>query len=139
MTAKMATKSETLALQTDEDVLCVRQRVRVWMVETRFSLLAQTKMVTATSELSRNAVVHAGGGSACLELLANAGHIGMRVTVEDQGPGISDIAQAMKDGFSTGGSLGLGLGGAKRLVNEFSVRSETGRGTCVSITTWKQP
>ena len=131
-------RSETLPLLGDEDVLRARQTVRAWMTDSRFTVVANTKMVTATSELARNAVVHGGGGSARLELLAAAGRTGLRLTVEDSGPGIADIEQAMNDGFSTGGSLGLGLGGARRLTQEFEIWSESGRGTRVSITTWKQ-
>ena len=130
-------KTETLRLRTDEDILRVRQTVRVWMVEQSFSLVEQTKMVTATSELARNTVVYGGGGSAQLELLAESGRAGLRVTFEDQGPGIADIDQALQDGFTTGGGLGLGLGGAKRLVNEFGIWSELGKGTRVGITLWK--
>jgi serine/threonine-protein kinase RsbT len=131
------TRSETFPLRTNEDVLRVRQTVRVWMVEQRFSLVEQTKMVTATSELARNAVVHGGGGSARLELLVDDGRRGIRVTFDDHGPGIPDIAQALKDGFSTADGLGLGLGGSKRLVDEFELWSETGKGTRVTITRWK--
>ena len=131
-------RSETLPLLGDEDVLRTRQTVRAWMADSCFTSLANTKMVTATSELARNAVVHGGGGSARLELLDAAGRTGLRLTVEDSGPGIADIEQAMNDGFSTGGSLGLGLGGARRLTQEFEIWSESGRGTRVSITTWKQ-
>lgn len=130
------TKSETLTLRTGEDIVRVRQTVRVWMVEQRFSLVDQTKMVTAVSELARNVVDYGGGGMARLELLADSGRTGIRVTFEDHGPGIADIELAMKDGFSTGGGLGFGLGGAKRLVNEFAIRSEPGNGTCVTITRW---
>jgi serine/threonine-protein kinase RsbT len=100
-------------------------------------LLAQTKMVTASSELARNALVYGGGGTARLERLMNGERGGIRLTVEDQGPGIADIAQAMKNGFTTGGGMGLGLGGSKRLVNEFEIGSEPGQGTCITITEWK--
>jgi len=131
------TKSETLPLRSSEDTVRVRQTVRVWMVEQRFSLVDQTKMVTAASELGRNAVDYGGGGSARLELLADSGRTGIRVTFEDQGPGIADIELAMKDGFSTGSGLGLGLGGSKRLANEFDIWSEPGKGTRVTITRWK--
>ena len=131
-------RSETLPLQGDEDVLRARQTVRAWMADSRFTVLANTKMVTATSELARNAVTHGGGGSARLELLDEAGRTGLRLTVEDRGPGIADIEQAMTDGYSTGGSLGLGLGGSRRLTQEFEIWSESGRGTRVSITTWRQ-
>ena len=132
------TKTETLPLWTNEDVLRVRQAVRAWMVEQAFSVVEQTKMVTATSELARNTVVHGGGGSARLELLADSGRPAIRVTCEDRGPGLADIEQSMKDGFSTGDGLGLGLGGARRLVNEFVIWSEFGKGTRVTITMWKR-
>jgi serine/threonine-protein kinase RsbT len=132
------TRTETLPLRTDDDVLRVRQTVRIWMVEQkRFSLVEQTKMVTATSELGRNVVVHGGGGTARLELLVEDGRSGIRVTFQDQGAGIADIDQAMKDGFTTGEGLGLGLGGSKRLVDDFEIGSEPGKGTRVTITKWK--
>ena len=115
----------------------VRQTARIWMVERQFTLVDQTKMVTATSELARNAVDYAGGGSVPLELLEDCGRIGIRVLVEDHGPGIVNIEQAMTDGFTSGQGMGLGLGGAKRLVDEFEIWSEPGKGTRVSITRWK--
>lgn len=129
-------RSETLPLRTDEDVLQVRQTVRAWMVELAFNLVEQTMMVTATSELARNTVVYGGGGSVRLELLADSGRQGVRVIFEDQGPGIADIEQALKDGYTTGVGLGLGLGGSKRLVNDFDIWSEVGKGTRVTITKW---
>lgn len=130
-------KSETLTLRTDEDVARVRLTVRAWMVEQQFRLLAQTKMVTATSELARNAVVYGGGGTARLERLMSGERCGIRLTIEDQGPGIADIAQAMQNGFTTGDGMGLGLGGSRRLVNDFEIWSELGKGTRVTITEWK--
>jgi serine/threonine-protein kinase RsbT len=131
-------RTETFPLRTDDDVLRVRQTVRIWMVEQKtFSLVEQTKMVTATSELGRNVVVHGGGGTARLELLAEGGRIGIRVTFQDQGVGIADIDQALRDGFTTGDGLGLGLGGSKRLVDDFEIGSEPGKGTRVTITKWK--
>ncbi len=129
-------KSETLPLRTDEDILLVRQTVRAWMVELAFNMVEQTMMVTATSELARNTVVYGGGGSARLELLADSGRQGVQVTFEDQGPGIADIEQALKDGYTTGVGLGMGLGGSKRLVNDFDIWSEVGKGTRVTITKW---
>jgi serine/threonine-protein kinase RsbT len=131
-------RTETFPLRTDEDVLRVRQTVRIWMVEQRrFSLVEQTKMVTATSELGRNVVVHGGGGTARLELVADGGRLGIRVTFQDQGPGIANVEQALGDGFTTGDGLGLGLGGSKRLVDDFEIASEVGKGTRVIITKWK--
>ena len=129
-------RTEKLPLTTAEDVVKIRQAVRAWAVELRFSLVDQTKMVTAASELARNAVIHGGGGTAELERLEAENRRGLRLTCTDHGPGIPDIAQAMKDGFTTGGGLGLGLGGAKRLVNDFEIRSQPGAGTVVRITRW---
>ena len=129
-------KSETMPLRTDEDILLVRQTVRAWMVELAFNMVEQTMMVTATSELARNTVVYGGGGSARLELLADSGRQGVQVTFEDQGPGIADIEQALKDGYTTGVGLGMGLGGSKRLVSDFDIWSEVGKGTRVTITKW---
>jgi serine/threonine-protein kinase RsbT len=106
-------------------------------VELGFSLVDQTKIVTAASELARNTVTHGGGGLARIEVVQDGPRRGLRLTFEDHGPGIADVAQAMKDGFSTGGGLGLGLSGAKRLSNEFTMTSEPGAGTCVTITRWK--
>jgi serine/threonine-protein kinase RsbT len=131
------TKSEVLRLQASEDIVRVRQAVRAWMVEQGFSLVDQTKMVTAASELARNAVDHAGGGTVRMEALVDGGRSGIRLVFEDHGPGIPDMALAMQDGFSTAGGLGLGLGGAKRLVNEFAIHSQPGEGTRVSVTRWK--
>ena len=130
-------KSEIMPLRIEEDILLVRQAVRAWMVEQRFSLIAQTKMVTATSELARNAVVYGGGGTARLELLEENDRRGLRVMFVDQGPGIANLAQAMTDGFTTGEGLGLGLGGSKRLVDDFEIESAPGHGTRVMITCWK--
>jgi len=130
-------KSEVLPLRTDDDLVKVRQAVRAWMIEQTFGLVAQTKMVTASSELGRNIVVYGGGGFARLECLVDFDRCGFRVIFEDQGPGIADISQALTDGFTTGKGLGLGLGGAKRLVNDFEIWSEPGQGTRVTITIWK--
>jgi serine/threonine-protein kinase RsbT len=115
----------------------VRQAVRAWAVEAGFNLVDQTKMVTAASELARNTLVHGGGGSVELESLLDGGRRGLRLTFSDQGPGIADIGQALKDGFTTGDGLGLGLGGAKRLSNEFEISSQPGAGTVVKVTRWK--
>jgi serine/threonine-protein kinase RsbT len=131
------TQSERLPLRTDEDVVRVRLAARAWMIEQGFLLLKQTKMVTATSELARNAVTHGGGGEALLECLEEGERRGLRVTVEDHGRGIANLEQAMQGGFSTGGGLGLGLSGSKQLVDEFDIHSALGKGTCVTITTWK--
>jgi len=131
------TKSEELELRSAADVVSVRQAVRTWAIEAGFSLVDQTKMVTAASEIARNTIDYGGGGTATLELIVESPRRGLRVVFEDKGPGISDIQQAMTDHFTTGNGLGLGLGGAKRLVNEFHISSRVGEGTRVVITRWK--
>jgi serine/threonine-protein kinase RsbT len=134
----MATQlAEAQAILGSEDVVLVRQMVRSRAVEAGFSLVDQTKLVTAASELARNALEHGGGGSMRLEVLNNGLRRGIRLTFEDRGPGIADIGQAMKDGYTTRGGLGLGLGGAKRLSNEFDISSTVGEGTRVTITRWR--
>ena len=130
-------KDETAPLRSSEDVVRVRRIVRDWAVSLGFSLVDQTKVVTAASELARNVIVHGGGGDFRIESLNNDARRGLRLTFSDEGPGIVDMEQAMKDGFATGEGLGLGLGGAKRLVNEFLIDSKPGRGTTVVITRWK--
>ncbi|HYH00586.1 MAG TPA: anti-sigma regulatory factor [Terriglobales bacterium] len=130
-------KHESLPLRAETDVVLARQRVRALAVESGFSLVDQTKMVTAASELARNTVVHGGGGVLVLQVLNENGRRGLRLLFEDQGPGIPDIDLALKDGYTTGNGLGLGLGGAKRLVNEFEIQSNPGQGTRVSISRWK--
>jgi serine/threonine-protein kinase RsbT len=129
--------ADRLPLQTDEHMVIVRQAVRTLAVGMGFSLVDQTKVVTAASELARNTIQHGGGGSALLETINDGPRRGLRLTFEDEGPGIADIAQAMKEGFTTGGGLGLGLSGAKRLTNEFAITSRPGAGTRVVITKWK--
>jgi serine/threonine-protein kinase RsbT len=130
-------KAETVVLNKPEDVVVVRQRVRSLAVESGFSLVDQTKIVTAASEIARNTVIYGGGGKAIAELLENERKKGVRLTFEDQGPGIADIAMALKEGYTTGGGLGLGLSGAKRLSNEFEISSEAGKGTRVVLARWK--
>src|SRR5262249_23946630 len=130
-------RDETRPIRTTGDVVSVRQVVREWAVATGFSLVDQTKIVTAASELARNVIVHGGGGVLRLEALNDEHRRGLRLVFADQGPGIPDIAQALGDGFSTGNGLGLGLGGAKRLSNEFEIDSHPGGGTRVVITRWK--
>src|SRR5262245_35269129 len=130
-------RHETRTVRASEDVVVVRQAVREWAVSCGFSLVDQTKMVTAASELARNAVLHAGGGTVRLEALNDGARRGLRLVFEDQGPGIPDVTQALRDGYTTGGGLGLGLGGARRLVNEFEIDSRPGAGTRVVITRWK--
>jgi serine/threonine-protein kinase RsbT len=130
-------RNETFTLATTEDVVRARQRVREWAILSGFRLVDQTKLVTAASEIARNVVLHAGGGAMHLEMLNNGSRRGLRLVFEDDGPGIADIEQAMKDGYTTGGGLGLGLPGARRLVNEFVIESSVGVGTRVTMTQWK--
>jgi serine/threonine-protein kinase RsbT len=129
--------AEHQSIQSSEDVVFVRQAVRARAVELGFSLVDQTKLVTAASELARNALEHGGGGAMRLEILNDGPRRGVRLIFEDHGPGIADIQQAMKDGFTTANGLGLGLGGAKRLSNEFDIVSKPGEGTRVTITRWR--
>jgi len=133
-----ATKSETLSILETDQVAFVRHTVRDWAIELGFSLIDQTKIVTAASELARNTVVHGKGGNVHLEVLEQNGRRGLRLTFQDRGPGIPDIDMALKDGYTTGGGLGLGLGGAKRLSSEFEIYSRPGEGTRVAITRWKR-
>ena len=129
--------AETLQLATSDHIVIVRQAVRQRAIDLGFSLVDQTKIVTAASELARNAIQHGGGGRATIESVNDGTRRGLRLTVEDDGPGIRDIEAAMRDGFSTAGGLGLGLSGSKRLANEFSIASTPGKGTRVIITRWK--
>lgn len=129
--------TDQLPLERDEHIVIVRQTVRQRAVELGFSLVDQTKIVTAASELARNTIQHGGGGHAVVETVNDGARRGLRLTFEDRGPGIPDIALAMKDGYTTAGGLGLGLSGAKRLSNEFSIASVVGEGTRVVITRWK--
>lgn len=124
-------------LRTQQDIVSTRQTVRKLAQELSFSLVDQTKMVTAASELSRNTLVYGGGGEMRWEVISAAGRQGLRLHFEDHGPGIPDVEVAMTDGWTSGGGLGLGLSGSKRLVNEFAIRSVVGEGTCVTITRWK--
>ena len=128
---------EEKPILTSEDVVLVRQAVRAQAVQAGFSLVDQTKLVTAASELARNALEHGGGGSMRLELINDGVRRAVRLTFQDNGPGIRDIQQALKDGFTTGGGLGLGLSGAKRLSNEFDIASAPGQGTRVTIARWR--
>ena len=130
-------RHETRLVRSSEDVVAVRQAVREWAISVGFSLVDQTKIVTAASELARNTVIHGGGGSVRLEALNDDRRRGLRLVFEDAGPGIANIDQALKDGFSTGNGLGLGLGGSKRLSNEFEIASRPGEGTRIAITRWK--
>lgn len=130
-------KREVLPVQSSSDVVFARQKVRQCAVELQFSLVDQTKLVTAASELARNALDHGKGGTMTVETLANGSRSGLRMIFEDHGPGIADIEQALKDGFTTGAGMGLGLGGSKRLVNEFSIESQVGKGTRVTAVRWR--
>jgi serine/threonine-protein kinase RsbT len=133
----MPPRSDTRPLRSEEDVVYARQAVRSWAVEMGFSLVDQTKLVTAASELARNTVVYGGGGTMLLEQVDEGARKGLRLVFEDQGPGIPDIERALQDGFTSGGGLGLGLGGAKRLVNDFAIRSAPGEGTSITVVKWK--
>jgi serine/threonine-protein kinase RsbT len=129
-------KDETLAIRGPDDVVRVRQAVRTWAVELRFSLVDQTKIVTAASELARNTLDYGGGGTVRLLALADGSRRGLRLVFEDKGPGIADVERALKDGYTTGSGLGLGLSGARRLSNEFEIVSTPGEGTRVTIARW---
>lgn len=131
------TKTETAPVRSSADVVSVRHLVRRWAVELGFTLVEQTKIVTAASELARNMIDYGGGGILMLESLHDGIRKGLRLVFEDQGPGIADIQAALRDGHTTGSGLGLGLGGARRLSNEFDIRSAPGQGTRVAITRWK--
>ena len=124
-------------MRTAEDIVRMRHVVREQAVSLGFSLVDQTKLVTAASELARNILNYGGGGEMRLERLAEGSRTGLRLVFADQGPGIPDIQLALKDGYTTGGGMGLGLGGAKRLSNEFHIESKVGAGTKVTITRWK--
>jgi serine/threonine-protein kinase RsbT len=130
-------RHETRAIRSDEDIVGVRRAVREWSIAAGFSLVDQTKMITAASELARNALEYGGGGSVRLEVLNDGPKRGLRLVFEDEGPGITDIELALRDGYTSGGGLGLGLGGARRLVNDFEIESKPGYGTRVAITRWK--
>lgn len=130
-------KRDLQHLNNSNDVLIARQKVRQWATELRFSLVDQTKLVTAASELARNALEHGKGGVMTLESVANGAKTGLRLVFEDHGPGIPDIELALKDGFTSGSGLGLGLGGSKRLVNDFGIESEVGKGTKITVVRWR--
>ena len=132
-----AERNETLQIRKSEDVVVVRQHVRTMAIEAGLKLVDQTKIVTAASELARNTVTYGGGGTLLLETVSSGARKGVRLTFEDHGPGIADIELAMKDGYTTGGGLGLGLSGAKRLSNEFEIFSKPGEGTRITITRWR--
>jgi serine/threonine-protein kinase RsbT len=130
-------KTETIAVTASADIVMVRHAVRRQAVAIKLSLVDQTKIVTAASELARNMLVYGGGGEVTLELLQNGVRQGLRAHFVDSGPGIPDINLALRDGYTSGNGMGLGLGGAKRLVNEFEIESTPGKGTRVKITRWR--
>jgi len=136
MTISISNKEEIQIIR-EQDVVPLRNRVKDYAVKAGMSILNQTKVITATSELVRNLLKYGGGGKVVIEAVNNGRENGIRITFIDKGPGIADISLAMKDGYSTGKSLGLGLPGTKRLVNEFAIESEPGKGTTVAITKWK--
>jgi serine/threonine-protein kinase RsbT len=130
-------RSETAPVRSEGDVVAARQAVRAWAQELGFSLVEQTKIITAASELARNTVIYGGGGTLTLEALQEGVRRGLRLTFEDHGPGIPDVETALKDGYTTGTGLGLGLSGARRLANEFDIFSRPGEGTRVTIARWR--
>jgi serine/threonine-protein kinase RsbT len=133
----MALRSEMLPITNSSDVVKVRQIVRLWALELKFSLVDQTKMVTAASELARNTLEHGGGGSVLASMVEEGSRKGIKLAFEDKGPGIANLELALRDGYTTGSGMGLGLSGSKRLVNDFKIDSEPGRGTTVTIIRWK--
>jgi serine/threonine-protein kinase RsbT len=128
--------TETLPVRSEPDMVAVRRRVREVSAHLGFGIVDQTKVVTAASELARNTIIYGGGGDMKLETL-NGPRTGVRITFEDKGPGIPDVELALRDGFTSGSGLGLGLGGSKRLVHDFEIASRIGEGTKVTITRWK--
>jgi len=130
------TKDEIVPIRSSEDIVRVRQAVRTWAIDLGFGLVDQTKLVTAASELARNTVNYGGGGTVRMGALSNGSHLGLELTFEDHGPGIADVELALRDGYTTGSGLGLGLGGARRLANEFEIDSHPGEGTRVRIIRW---
>lgn len=130
-------RSERVEIKSSDDVVKVRQQTRLAAVEAGLGLVDQTKVITAASELARNTLDYGGGGEMRLEVLEEGSRRGVRLVFEDRGPGIADIEQALKDGFTTGSGLGLGLSGARRLSNEFAIESKIGTGTKITIARWK--
>jgi serine/threonine-protein kinase RsbT len=128
--------TERVEVTTDQDVVRVRQLVRTVAVAVKLSLVDQTKVVTAASELARNTLVYGGGGTVDVDRVENGRRSGVRIVFADQGPGIADLSLALTDGYTTGGGLGLGLSGARRLVDEFEIDTEVGKGTSITVTKW---
>lgn len=133
----VVTRDDRLEIRASDHVVLVRQAVRKWAIDLGFSLVDQTKIITAASELARNTLDYGGGGTVRLEALEAGLRKGLRLTFEDHGPGIADIEKALTDGYTTGKGMGMGLSGSKRLVNEFEIASRVGEGTRVTITRWK--
>jgi serine/threonine-protein kinase RsbT len=129
--------TEALTIAADDDVVRARQHTRQRAIECGFGLVDQTKLVTAASELARNTLVHGGGGTMIVEVLNDGGRRGVRLTFADSGPGIRDVEAALRPGFTTGTGLGLGLSGARKLVDQFSLDSRPGEGTHVVVVKWK--
>ena len=130
-------KTEKLPIKDSSDVVFVRQRVRVWATDLKLSLVDQTKIVTAASELGRNTLEHGGGGELEIAEVVDGARKGIRLSFSDKGPGIVDVKQALTDGFTSKQGMGLGLGGSKRLMNEFEIKTAPGEGTTVTVTRWK--
>lgn len=130
-------KTEKLPIKNSSDVVFVRQRVRVWATDLKFSLVDLTKVVTAASELGRNTLEHGGGGELEIAEVVDGARKGIRLSFSDKGPGILDIKQALTDGYTSKHGMGLGLGGSKRLMNEFDIQTVPGEGTTVTVTRWK--
>ena len=130
-------QKQEIDIYSSSDIVLVRKIVRTWAVELGFSLVDQTKIITASSELARNTLTYGGGGTLTLEAIEVGYRQGLRLIFSDQGAGISDIELALKDGYTTGGGLGMGLGGTKRLMSEFEISSRVGEGTQVKIIKWK--
>lgn len=124
-------------ISVDQDIILFRNRVREHATRINMGLVHQTKLITAASELVRNMLRYANGGKACIEIVSKNAQTGIRLVFDDMGPGIPDISVAMKEGYSTGRSLGLGLPGAKKLVNEFEIQSVVGKGTLIAVVRWK--
>ncbi|MBV8880317.1 MAG: anti-sigma regulatory factor [Planctomycetaceae bacterium] len=130
-------RTELLPIRSESEVVTVRQQVRAWCIDLKFSLVDQTKMVTAASELARNTLIYGKGGTVDLQMVEDGDRRGLQLIFEDKGPGIPDIDLALKDGYTTGSGMGLGLGGSKRLVHDFKIESKPGEGTRVCILRWK--
>jgi serine/threonine-protein kinase RsbT len=136
-TAVTTSRTETLLIKSSPDVVAVRQLVRSWATTMKFSLVDQTKLVTAASELGRNTLEHGGGGQLEIIEVTNGLRKGIRLVFSDKGPGIPDVAQALTDGYTSKSGMGLGLGGSKRLMNDFELKTAPGEGTTVTVTRWK--